>query len=37
MNIALADSSVRFLAYDVELDVFKRLGCRADGIPNYVQ
>jgi type II secretory pathway pseudopilin PulG len=33
MNIALADSSVRFLTYDVELDVFKRLGCRADGQP----
>jgi prepilin-type N-terminal cleavage/methylation domain-containing protein len=33
MNMALADSSVRFLAYDVELDIFKRLGCRADGLP----
>jgi prepilin-type N-terminal cleavage/methylation domain-containing protein len=31
MNIALCDSSVKFLSYNVELDVFKRLGCRADG------
>ena len=37
MNMALADSSVRFLAYDVELDIFKRLGCRADGLPLYGQ
>jgi hypothetical protein len=37
MNIAQADTSVRFLTYDVELDVFKRLGCRADGLPTYGQ
>jgi prepilin-type N-terminal cleavage/methylation domain-containing protein len=31
INIALADASVRFLSYGVDLEIFKRLGCRADG------
>ncbi len=30
-NAALCDGSVRFLAYTLELDVFRRLGCRRDG------
>jgi hypothetical protein len=33
MNIALADAAIRFLSYDIDLDVFKRLGHRADGFP----
>lgn len=32
MNIALADGAVKFLNYDVELDVFKSLGVRMDGL-----
>ena len=32
MNIALADGAVRFLSYDIELEVFKRLGVRHDGL-----
>jgi hypothetical protein len=35
MNISLCDASVRFLSYGVALDVFKRLGCRADGYAVY--
>jgi type II secretory pathway pseudopilin PulG len=37
MNIALADAAVRFLAYDVDLDIFKRLGHRADGLPMTIE
>ena len=33
MNISLGDASVRFLEYAIDLDVFKRLGHRADGLP----
>lgn len=32
-NAALCDGSVRFLPYTVQLDVFRRLGCRQDGEP----
>lgn len=32
LNIALADGAVRFLNYDLELDVFKALGVRMDGL-----
>ena len=33
MNIALTDGAVQFLSYDVESEIFKRLGHRADGLP----
>lgn len=32
MNVALADGSVRFMTYGMELDVFKALGVRMDGM-----
>ena len=33
MNVALGDGSVRFISYSIELDTFKRLGHRRDGLP----
>lgn len=32
-NGALCDGSVRFIPYSIQLDVFKRLGCRNEGKP----
>jgi hypothetical protein len=31
MNIALCDGSVRFLIYQVNIDMYKRLGNKQDG------
>ncbi len=31
-NITLADASVRFLSYDIDGELFARLGCRNDGV-----
>ena len=33
MNVAMADGSVTFLSYDVDLETFKALGVRFDGLP----
>ncbi len=33
MNAAMADGSVQFLSYSIELQTFRRLGCRCDGEP----
>jgi len=32
-NGAMCDGSVRFVPYTIQLDVFRRLGCRRDGEP----
>lgn len=32
MNVAMADGAVRFMSYDVELDAFKAMGVRMDGL-----
>ncbi len=33
LNAAMGDGSVRFLSFSIELQTFRRLGCRSDGEP----